>query len=181
MPEYNFVSVSNSAGNVTTSQTYRGRQDTSLSEDRFREMVRKYGNISVAAHPWNCDGDFDMPEWNPNSQSYLLQTHIPQPQSPYQHQPEYHSMFEYNMTRENQSPLPQAYTQHQHIGMREQQPLPYGHTMQPFHQSYYGVPDDSWQSYHGVPDGSWQSYFPGPDYIQTNDPWNQGLMAWNPW
>ncbi|KAK1611193.1 hypothetical protein QYE76_034866 [Lolium multiflorum] len=181
MPEYNFVSVSNSAGNVTTSQTYRGHQDTSLSEDRFREMVRKYGNISVAAHPWNCDGDFDMPEWNPNSQSYLLQMHIPQPQSPYQHQPEYHSMFEYNMTREYQSPLPQAYTQHQHIGMREQQPLPYGHTMQPFHRSYYGVPDDSWQSYHGVPDGSWQSYFPGPDYIQTNDPLNQGLMAWNPW
>ncbi|KAM0849626.1 hypothetical protein ACQ4PT_053613 [Festuca glaucescens] len=181
MPEYNFVSVSNSAANVTMSQTYRGHQDTSLSEDRFREMVRKYGNISVAAHPWNCDGDFNMPEWNPNSQSYLLQTHIPQPQFPYQHQPEYHSMFEYNMTREYQSPLPQAYTQHQHIGMREQQPLPYGHTMQPFHRSYYGVPDDSWQSYHGVPDGSWQSYFPGPDYIQTNDPWNQGLMAWNPW
>ncbi|XP_051199899.1 uncharacterized protein [Lolium perenne] len=181
MPEYNFLSVSNSAGNVTTSQTYRGHQDTSLSEDQFREMVRKYGNISVAAHPWNCDGDFDMPEWNPNSQSYLLQTHIPQPQSPYQHQPKYHSMFEYNMTGEYQSPLPQAYTQQQHIGMREQQPLPYGHTMQPFHRSYYGVPDDSWQSYHGVPDGSWQSYFPGPDYIQTNDPWNQGLMAWNPW
>ncbi|KAM0923124.1 hypothetical protein ACQ4PT_005694 [Festuca glaucescens] len=180
LSEYNFVSVSNSAGNVTTSQTYRGHQHTSLSEDRFREMVRKYGNSSVAAHPWNCDGDVDMPEWNPNSQSYLLQTHIPQPQFPYQQQPEYHSMSRYHMTREYQSPLPQAYTQHQHIGMREQQPLSYGHTMQPFQRSYYGVPDDGWQSYNGIPDGSWQSYFPGPDDIRTNDAWNQGLMAWNP-
>ncbi|XP_047057875.1 death-inducer obliterator 1-like [Lolium rigidum] len=160
LPEYNSVGLSNLASNATTPQTNKSHQHTCHSEyPRMREMVRKYGNESVAAQPWNGDGS-NIPEWYPNSQSNLQQMQIPQAQFPCQQQPQYHLMFQYHTTREYQSPLPQAYAQHQHTAMPVQHPLTYGHLMQPAQQCYYGVPD-----------GTGQSQFAGA--------WNQGLMPWN--
>ncbi|XP_037463702.1 uncharacterized protein LOC119335709 [Triticum dicoccoides] len=110
LPEYNFVSVSNSAANVTVPQTYRSHQHlahTSSPTDRVRELIRKYGNRSAAAQPWNSDGDDDdLPEWDPCSQGNLQQARIPQPHYPYQRheQLQYHSLLQ-----QSQSSLSQAY------------------------------------------------------------------------
>uniref|UniRef100_A0ACD5WXZ5 Uncharacterized protein n=1 Tax=Avena sativa TaxID=4498 RepID=A0ACD5WXZ5_AVESA len=180
LPEYDFVSDSNSAGNVTPPQTHGSHQLTSLSEDRMRELIRKYGDTSVAAQPLNLDRDEfrsmvrkygNLPEWNPNFQNNFQQEQIPQPQFHCQQQLQYHSMLQYDMAREPQGPLPHAYAGHEHyFDMPVHHPLNYGHQMQPAHPSYYGVPDRGGPSYFGAPDGS-----------RFNDPWNQGLMAWNPW
>jgi hypothetical protein len=145
LPEYNSVKVSNPASNPATSQTNRSHQHTSLSEyRRMREMIRKYGNESVAAQPWNGDGDKSASiEWYPNSESNLQQMQIPQAQFPYQQQPQYHPMFQYDMTQEYQCPLPQA----QYHSMHVQHPLTYGQLMQPAQQSYYGVSDNTGQSH----------------------------------
>jgi hypothetical protein len=130
------VKDENSADNVATSQTWH----TSLSEDETKEMVLKYGDISVAAQPWNREGDEsasivhkhgNLPEVNPNSQSNLQPVQIPTPQLPYQ-QLRRHSMLQYDMPRESQIPLPQAYPGHQNFAMP-------GHLMHPAGASYYGI------------------------------------------
>ncbi|XP_037459321.1 uncharacterized protein LOC119330320 [Triticum dicoccoides] len=150
LPEYNFVSVSNSAANVTVPQSYRSHQHLPLSSpptDRVRELIRKYGNRSAAAQPWNSNGDDDdLPEWDPCSQGNLQQARIPQPRYPYQHheQLQYHSLLQ-----QSQSSLSQAYPQqHQHVAMPvHAQSLTYSHPTQPAQQSYFGVPDDGSGSY----------------------------------
>jgi hypothetical protein len=155
----------------------------------MRELVRKYGDPSFAAQPWNRDGDeftsmvrkYDnLSEWNPNSRSNLQQVHIPQPQFPYEQQLQYHSMIQHDMTREPQDPFPHEYGWHQHFAMPVQQPPPYWHHMHPAEPSYYGVPDHSGESYYGAPDHSGESYFAALS-SRTNGAWNQGPMAGHPW
>jgi hypothetical protein len=150
-----------------TSQTWH----TSLSEDQIKEMVLKYGDISVAAQPWNREGDEsasivhkhgNLPEVNPNSQSNLQQAQIPTPQLPYQ-QLRRQSMLQYDMPSESQIPLPQAYPWNQHFAMPVQQPLTYGHLMHPAGASYYGV----------LGRGG-QSHFAAPDRSRTNGAWRRG-------
>ncbi|KAM3191881.1 hypothetical protein ACQJBY_069242 [Aegilops geniculata] len=150
LPEYNYVSVSNLAANVTVPQSYRSHQHlphTSPRTDRVRELIRKYGDRSAAAQPLNTDGDDDdLPEWDPCSQGNLQQARIPQPHYPYQHheQLQYHSLLQ-----QSQSSLSQAYPhQHQHVAMPvHAQSLTYSHPTQPAQQSYFGVPDDGSGSY----------------------------------
>ncbi|CAM0910153.1 unnamed protein product [Alopecurus aequalis] len=140
LPEYDFGSVSDSDADVPP-QTHGSHQHTSVSEDRVKEIIRKYGNEPVAAQPWNDDGDEfarmvrkygNIPEWNPYPQSYLQQAQIPQPQFPYQQQPAYLPMPEFHMSQEFQSPLPWEHAQHQHTGMMPVHQPPY-HPMPEFH------------------------------------------------
>lgn len=135
-------------------------KDENSADNVVKEMVLKYGDISVAAQPWNREGDEsasivhkhgNLPEVNPNSQSNLQQAQIPTPQLPYQ-QLRRQSMLQYDMPSESQIPLPQAYPWNQHFAMPVQQPLTYGHLMHPAGASYYGVLGRGGQSHFAAPD-----------------------------
>nr|XP_040249188.1 uncharacterized protein LOC109770998 [Aegilops tauschii subsp. strangulata] len=129
--EYNLVSVSNSAADVTRTQSYKSHQlPVHTSNDtRIEEIIRKYDKT--------------------HSQGNLQQERIQQPHYPYQQyhqQLQHHSMRQYHMARNSHSPL--AYTQHQNTAMPVRgRPLIYGHPMQPAQQSYSGVPDDGSQTH----------------------------------
>ncbi|XP_044405438.1 uncharacterized protein [Triticum aestivum] len=128
--EYNLVSVSNSAADVTRTQSYRSHQHPVHTSDPIEEIIRKY--------------DKPYSEGNLQQERIVQQPHHPYQQ--YHQQLQHHSMRQYHMARNSQSPL--AYTQHQHTAMPVRaRPLIYGHPMQPAQQSNSGVPDDGSQTH----------------------------------